>query len=479
MLEQIRARFPVALHGVALSIGSIDGVRAEHLKRIAKLAERIEPFQISDHLCFSRFGRHQYHELLPLPRTAAMASLVIRNVDRVQTKLRRQLVLENISAYREYPNNEMSEPEFLNLIAARSGCKLLLDINNIYVNAANFRFNARRYLRAIDPQHVVQYHLAGYTDMGTHLFDTHAEKVHSPVVRLFREARHHIGEHPFSLERDDRIPNFRSLERETLRLQAMVPMKMPQRFDLPLKSPLDVRKRNSKGPRIHETAWQKQIYSHAPGKNEIGAGTLSAAAAQQVYQRAYTIRLTSALREKHSLLTNALSETKILALFRGYTTKHPSSDEDLSHYGSGLPEYLNQHYQSMPWLADIARLDRIRFDLFHATVAESPANPFAQKVRLSASAILWQSAWTVVKIQRGKPKLLAKPVHEPQHLLYYRRQYAVESKILTTGQYLFVAKLTKPQLLKTLLVDAEKKNWLSVHEVRDLFRVLGLPGMLT
>ncbi len=474
VLEQIRSRFPVALHGVALSIGSVDGVRADHLKKIARLAARIDPFQISDHLCFSRFGARQYHELLPLPRTKTMAARIVQNIDLVQTYLKRTLVLENISAYREYPQNEMPEPEFLNLIASRSGCRLLLDINNIFVNAANFRFNARRYVRAIDPKHVAQYHLAGYTDLGTHLFDTHAESVHAPVVRLFREARFHLGERPYSLERDDRIPDFRSLERETLRLQTMTPLQMPKRFDLPPAPDEKARIAATKSSPQAERLWQKQIYSHRPRSDEPVAGTLSPAGALRVYREAYAIRLGSAIRSRYPLLTSAVGAARMKALLQSYVKTHESTHEDLSLYARDLPAYL----KLSPRHSDLAHLDRMLFDLFHAHVPVGTPDLFARRVRLSSAAGMWQSAFTLVRVRRGRPHILQKPKRDPQYLLCYRRQFAVEVKMLTPGQYMLAERLAKPCALSPLLAEAENKNWLPAREVRDLFRVLGLPGVL-
>jgi uncharacterized protein (UPF0276 family) len=452
VLTQIRERYPVALHGVALSIGSVDGVRLEYLKKIKTLAERIEPFQISDHFCFSRFGRRQYHELLPLPLTFAMAKQTVLNIEKVQSYLKRPLVLENISAYAEFPHNELGEPEFLNFIAEKSGCKLLLDINNIYVNAANFRFNARRFVGGIDPRHVAQYHLAGFTDLGTHLFDTHAEKIHNPVLRLYREARHHIGERPVSLERDDRIPAFKILEREIVRTAALKPIPMPEKFSqttAPLYPPVKKFSANLKRERV----WQRGIYTRAPQKNEKSAGELTVRGVQRVYRNAYAIRLGTALNEKFTGLASLMPEKKFNTLIKTYIAKFPSTEEDLGQYGGKMPKLLAKQ----PRLRDTARADLARFELHAVCLPAKLSDPFSKKVTLSRAA----------KLLPGKPARLL-----------YRDRFAVADTQLNSAEYDFMRSLLKPIRLNTLIAVAETEKRLSAESVRRLFRILGLPGIL-
>jgi uncharacterized protein (UPF0276 family) len=479
VLEQLRKDYPVAFHGVALSIGSVDGIRREHLKRIRRLIERIEPFQISDHFCFSRFGPRQYHELLPLPRTQAMAEHVIRNIAAVQDFLRRQLVLENISAYLEYPHNEMSEAEFINYVAEKSGCGVLLDINNLYVNAANFRYNARRAILAFDPKHVVQYHLAGFTDLNTHLFDTHAENVHAPVRQLFRETRYHLGERRFSVERDDNIPAFKRLEREALSLAALSPRPMPKRF-------LDARiallprgelKRLDDLQR--ETDWQRRIYETKAARGERSAGSLTVKAAHKVYQNAYRIRFTAALRDKFKHLAEFLPERVLERLFADYVEETPSTHEDLGAYGASLPDFLRKKLPQKSYLSDVARLDLLRYELFHAFVPQTPKDVMQGKVRLHG-ARLWQSPFTLFRTARsGKLHAVTNaPQKKAQYAIIYRKAFAVHECLLSAPQYAFAAALEKGARIPALLSKAESAGTMTAVETRQLFEVLGLAGVL-
>ncbi len=205
ILEQVRRDYPVILHGVSLSVGSAHGLDAEHLDRLAKLAERIEPLWVSDHLCWTRSSAHNSHDLLPLPLTGAALDVVCANVGRVQDRLGRAFVLENPSSYLTFPEDELTEWEFLSEIARRTGCYLLLDINNIYVSAHNHGFAAADYLAGIPAERVRQIHLAGHTP-GEILIDTHDRAVAEPVWQLYAQAIATLGPVATMIERDGNVP---------------------------------------------------------------------------------------------------------------------------------------------------------------------------------------------------------------------------------------------------------------------------------
>ena len=217
MLELIRKDYPVALHGVSLSIASTEGLRQNYLHNLRDLVERIDPFIVSDHLCWTGLQQRNLHDLLPIPFTDEALNLIVDHVDQVQTCLGRQILLENVSTYLRVPEADWSEWDFLNGVANRSGCGILLDINNLYVNAKNHQFDPYIFLEAI-PTHVIgQIHLAGYTDMGTHLFDTHSKPVYPEVWDLFSSLIARAPEVPVLIEWDEDIPEFPQLEEEALK----------------------------------------------------------------------------------------------------------------------------------------------------------------------------------------------------------------------------------------------------------------------
>ena len=210
LLEAVRRYHPVALHGVSLSPGSAHGVDHTYLRRLAALVERIDPLWVSDHLCWTRTSAHNSHDLLPLPYTQEALALVCTNVCAAQDALRRPILLENPSSYLVFPENEMNEWEFLAEVVRRTGCYLLLDINNIYVSACNHGFAAQDYLTGLPLERVRQVHLAGHQP-GEIIIDTHDRAVCDAVWALYQSAMTQLGPVAVMIERDDAIPPLDSL----------------------------------------------------------------------------------------------------------------------------------------------------------------------------------------------------------------------------------------------------------------------------
>lgn len=217
VLDRVREHYPVVMHGVSLSIGSADPLSADYLRELRRLAARVRPAWISDHLCWTGVGGENAHDLLPLPYTEAAAKHVAERVKRVQDFLGRPIALENVSSYLRYRASAMAEWEFLTEIVERADCYVLLDVNNVYVSAFNHGFDPLDYLRGVPRERVVQFHLAGHTDKGTHLLDTHDHPIVDPVWALYAEAVRRIGPLSTLIERDDRIPELPEVAAEAAR----------------------------------------------------------------------------------------------------------------------------------------------------------------------------------------------------------------------------------------------------------------------
>jgi len=213
-LERVRERFPLVMHGVSLSIGSTDPIDFDYLAGVRALAARIEPHWISDHLCWTGIDGRNLHDLLPLPYTEEALAWVVARVGQVQDALGRQILLENVSSYLAFHESDMSEWEFLREVAQRADCAILLDINNIYVSSVNHGFDALTYLKAMPKDRVRQLHLAGHSDLGGHLIDTHDHPIVEPVWNLYRAAVAQFGAVPTMIERDDNIPALSELVAE-------------------------------------------------------------------------------------------------------------------------------------------------------------------------------------------------------------------------------------------------------------------------
>ena len=211
VLRAVRERWPVVLHGVSLSLGGVDPLDQRYLDALDTLAREIEPSMISDHLCWGSHGGQYAHDLLPLPFTEEALDHVAERVMRVQDRLRRRLVLENVSSYVTYAASELSEWQFIAELCRRADCEVLLDVNNVYVSAFNHEFDPMDFLRGIPRERVRQFHLAGHTNNGTHIVDTHDHPIIGGVWDLYAEAVRLFPGVPTMIERDANIPPYAEL----------------------------------------------------------------------------------------------------------------------------------------------------------------------------------------------------------------------------------------------------------------------------
>ena len=225
-LEKIREHYPVSFHAVGLSLGSHEPVRKEHLSQLKQLVDRFDPVRISDHASWSASGNAHLNDLLPLPYNEESLSALCRNIDRVQNILGREILLENPSSYLTFNTSTMDEAEFMVAAAENTGCSLLLDINNIYVQAHNHHLNATDYIKSI-PQHLVQeIHLAGHTTRefaaGKMLIDTHNQPVCDEVWQLFAAAIQRFGTTPTLIEWDKDLPALTVLVAEAQKAEGII-----------------------------------------------------------------------------------------------------------------------------------------------------------------------------------------------------------------------------------------------------------------
>jgi uncharacterized protein (UPF0276 family) len=212
VLEGVRDNYPIAMHGVSLSLGSTDPLNRDYLRQLRELARRFEPAWISDHLCWTGVGRRNLHDLLPLPYTEEALRHVVTRIRNVQDELGRKILIENVSSYMAFADSTMTEWEFISAIAEEADCGILLDLNNIFVSAFNHRFDPNEYVDAVPAERVVQYHLAGHSDHGAYLLDTHDHPVRDEVWALYARAARRFGEVSAIVEWDDNIPAFAELK---------------------------------------------------------------------------------------------------------------------------------------------------------------------------------------------------------------------------------------------------------------------------
>ncbi|MCA9015286.1 MAG: DUF692 domain-containing protein [Planctomycetaceae bacterium] len=227
VLEEIAECYPIVMHGVSLSIGSTDPLNRDYLQKLKSLAESVNARWVSDHVCWTGVAGRNTHDLLPIPYNEATLTHIVKRIQAVQEILERRLILENPSSYLEFQDSTMSESEFVCRMAEEADCGLLLDVNNVYVSSVNHEFDPVEYINAIPAERVVQCHLAGHTNCGTHLIDTHNGRVIDPVWNLFQLMHQRTGGVSTLLEWDADIPPFPVVHQEVLKARNYMEEHLP------------------------------------------------------------------------------------------------------------------------------------------------------------------------------------------------------------------------------------------------------------
>lgn len=244
VLMHVRKQVPVVMHGVSLSVGSTDPINYTYLRKLKELAEKVEPEWISDHLCWTGVAYTNTHDLLPMPMTEESLNHVAERVLMIQDFLKRPLILENPSTYLQFKASTMPEWEFLSALAEKTGCGLLLDVNNVFVSAHNHGFDAVKYIDSLPHEHIVQMHIAGPTDCGALLVDTHDQPVPSEVWKLYRQAQQLTGGVSTLLEWDAKIPEYPELLKELFKAREALKGNIPDMGiycspNMPVSNPVD------------------------------------------------------------------------------------------------------------------------------------------------------------------------------------------------------------------------------------------------
>ncbi|HXV27518.1 MAG TPA: DUF692 family protein [bacterium] len=507
-LEQIRQHYPIALHGTALSIGSMDPPNENYLKRLKALIERIDPFIVSDHLCWSSVNGETLHDLLPLPFTEEAIDHVAKHVDHVQNFLGRRILMENVSTYVTYKHSAMPEWEFLTEVARRSGCGILIDINNVYVNARNHQFNPLEYLHQVPGEYVGQIHLAGHTDMGKFLFDTHSARVIDPVWDLYREALKRWGRISTLVEWDEHIPEFSQLVDEVERARKIY-VSCPEEGTEPAgKFParpgkgLEVLAEG--GPSLREVelwmrshivfrkndkAFQSIDVRLNPQGGDPGDERLS------VYSGGYLARIHESLKEVYETIKYLLGDEAFAELAEGYTAEHSSHHYNLNLAGCRFADFLERHeiHRQFPYLPDLARFEWLVAEAFHAFDGK-PLDPSRlsaisleewehARVSFQPSVSLLRSDWPLLdlwkmrEIPREQLKLDIQKA--PSWILIGRRAFQVRCEPLTPPQYHFIQNLLEGKTLGEALEALMVGDGHEVPPVTEWFSHWTVDGLIT
>ncbi|WP_338771523.1 DUF692 family multinuclear iron-containing protein [Massilia sp. METH4] len=482
VLQRVRRDYPVSLHGVGLGLGSAHGIVPEHLERIRALAARIEPFLVSEHLSWGAVPGRHLHDLLPLPLDEATLGLLAARVTQVQEVLKRRILVENVSAYVRFSADTMSEAQFLAELARRTGCGLLLDINNLYVNQCNHGEDALAALAAIPPGLVGEIHLGGHLVTPDVVIDHHGAAVAEPVWRLYEAALARFGAVPTLIEWDARVPPLDVLLAEADKASALLARAAPA----PEPAGAAAEVAESEPPRAPAEVPESEpprapagVPGCAPAREALaglqerfagallaaeGQGALAAAlrpaphaARLAVYRGNLAGSWERALKAAFPVVTQLVGDDFLAALAREYGTRHPAAHADLNEFGAGFAAFLDDfpHVAGLPYLPDMARLEWLLHRAYYAADAE-PLAPAAlagisaeafEACRLAPhpAAATFASDWAVVPLwqahQSGSAVPFPSDIASPSWCLVHRRGWQPGVLALDAAQYRALAAL--------------------------------------
>jgi len=349
-LARIRERYPVAMHGIGMSIGTVDPLNSDYITKLKKLIDWLKPAWVSDHLCWTGVAHKNSHDLLPVPYTEEALKHIVARIKQVQEVLERPLLLENPSTYLEFKTSNISEAEFISEMARESGCRLLLDVNNVYVSCYNHRLDAKAYIDALPLDKVVQIHLSGHSNKGTHIIDTHDDHVVDEVWALYRYVVHKAGRVPATMvEWDDHIPEFDVLYAELGKAKAAAkdaknyaPLpdlaKDQSRYVANLVTPLA-----DAQTRMQEAILQGKERGSNPDEWIRAKAEFAPTDQLEVYINAYRFRLYDVVAEDFPVLQYYLGNENFESLIWDFVNKAHSDHFNIGRYAAKLPAFIKQH----------------------------------------------------------------------------------------------------------------------------------------
>ncbi|MFM7202028.1 MAG: DUF692 family multinuclear iron-containing protein [Myxococcota bacterium] len=385
VLLQLREHYPLSFHGVGLGLGSARGFSETHLMRIVSLVQALEPAQVSEHLCWGATSERALHDLLPIPLTHELLALVCSRVDRLQSLLKRPILLENVSAYLRHQGDELTEISFLNTVAQRTGCGILLDVNNLYVNQCNLGEDAEAAIAQVLAPRVGEIHLAGHLRSGNVVVDHHGDVVADPVWRLYQQALNRLGAVPTLIEWDTDVPELSVLLDQARQAQQHMQGAMPSSLTL---RPLPHRQGV---PDLSGSAHRQASFAQA--LLETGTPEGLRAPDVQLAERfgRYRSQLVSTwvkgLEAAYPVLKRLVGEDFFTGLGAAYGRAFPSSDPDLNAWGQHFATFLEKFepVQAWPYFPAMARLEWALHRAYFAAELE-PLSP-AAFVALEPSAL--------------------------------------------------------------------------------------------
>lgn len=471
MLDRFRRDYPIALHGVAMSLGSYGGLSNSYLKRVKALADRIQPMWVSDHLCWTGLPDQALHDLYPLPYTEECARLLISHIRQAQDVLERRLVVENVSSYLRYSASGVTEWDFLAQVAQEADCDLLVDVNNIYVSSVNHGFDAVAYLKALPAARVRQIHLAGHSKSGDFIIDTHDHPVCAEVWDLYAQACQLYGPTATMIERDAGIPPLADLiaELDQARLIAWQQWALPHQADITMPQVLGHGSNALSWPAPANPQVTLDHTQELLGSivlqglpDEVPApldapGPLPAQRGLEIYHHAYRARLQEVLADSFTKTRMYVGSDEFDALSLSYVELNPPAQTSLGRFGDEFAQFLELRFPEDPVLRELAALEwalRTVFDAAdHAAwdlqrVAEQGAeaclaqwpvlHPTVQFLSQHSNAL---SIWRAIDADEDVPQVAYR--EQPATVLVWRRGLQPHFSTVPPKEAAFLLDLTQ------------------------------------
>ena len=471
-LLALREVYPVSLHGVGLSLGRADDLNQAHLAQLKDLVDQVEPCIVSEHLAWSAYSHCHLPDLLPLPLTKQAMSIVCQHIDQMQTVLGRQILIENPSNYLLFDQLQIPEADFLNELAQRTGCGLLMDVNNIHVSASNVGRDAAAYIDAINSDAIGQYHLAGYLEVErasgevseTVLIDTHNQTVYQPVWELFDRALSKHGARPTLFEWDSDFPEFDVLVGECEKANVLLE-KYPERE---VSSELPVRQFVSSEEKLDVTqdAFLKSVLA-------LDKALLNASSEHQhriwIYQNNVFGAMQDYLEEVYPATRGVVGADFFKQMAQIFIQNMPPSAGNIHLYGKGFSELTQsiEGLNGLPYLSDLICYEWALHDSYYSVVSDAlDPNTIDQQELLTSSVIfndsvsLIRSAYPVYEIQRQSLPSYDGPVsidlnQSQDNLLVYKLGHEVQCLVLEPEQATFIQGLKENQNLLQAIEDLQ------------------------
>lgn len=480
-LARIKELYPIVMHGVSMSIGSVDPLNSEYFKKLKKLIDWANPAWVSDHLCWTGVAHKNTHDLLPLPYTEESLKHIIKRIQEVQDTLGRPIALENPSTYLEFKHSTIPEAEFIAAMAKESGCQLLLDVNNVYVTCFNHRLNPKTYLDELPLEQVIQIHLSGHSNKGNHIVDTHDDYVVDEVWNLYKYIINQAGHVPNTMiEWDDHIPDFPILYAELQKAKSQAQDFSKYTLPLALNRESEVSNHNETTLSKAQTHMQQAImqgakFDSAPDAWIRTKDNFTPEEQLMVYVSSYRNRLHDVVAEDYPVLKSYLGDKSFHKLIWDFVSEAQPDHFNIGRFALKLPDFIKTSRPEDYFAHELCQLETTVAQMTDpqetAALQESQLQGLTPE-RLMAATLYPREALMLLKFncqineyyQAVMDEDLTIPKYEKSYLAVFRHEDVVWRMALERDEFVLLSRLFNGATIGESLADLDESESLKVTQ---------------